>query len=256
MKSSFLSLLCSKIAKPKVLICSSYNTPFSPLTDLVAVLWMYSETFTTFLNCEDQNCSSIQGLSCRCEVPWQIETDLKRIGGNVEHEDVISSLDFQSVFVLGNALTQIQDLVKLHEVFTGPALKPVKVFLEGPLFSLLSVVKMTPFCVFLEINVLQEQTEDGNVIVCMEVHSIQKSVASVKPEVCRKKDKDDHLTNRDRDKAEAFNAFFAFVFNADDGPRRSQCPELEDHDCENEQFPVDPEIVWDVLLQLDPYRSM
>ncbi|KAJ7415481.1 hypothetical protein WISP_78132 [Willisornis vidua] len=35
-----------------------------------------------------------------------------------------------------------------------------------------------------------------------------------------------------------------------------QCPELEDHDCTNEQFPVNPEIFWDVLLQLDPYKSM
>ncbi|KAJ7410017.1 LINE-1 reverse transcriptase [Willisornis vidua] len=41
-----------------------------------------------------------------------------------------------------------------------------------------------------------------------------------------------------------------------DGPRRSQYPELEDHDCENDQLSVNPEIVWDLLLQLDPYKSM
>ncbi|KAF4787883.1 hypothetical protein TURU_165046 [Turdus rufiventris] len=33
-------------------------------------------------------------------------------------------------------------------------------------------------------------------------------------------------------------------------------PELEIHDCKNYQFPADPEIVWDLLLQLGPYRSM
>lgn len=36
---------------------------------------------------------------------------------------------------------------------------------------------------FLEINILQEQRADGKVIVCMEVDSIQKSVASVKAKV-------------------------------------------------------------------------
>ncbi|KAJ7419199.1 hypothetical protein WISP_55348 [Willisornis vidua] len=69
------------------------------------------------------------------------------------------------------------------------------------------------------------------------------------------RDEDGHLTHRDRDKAEVFNAFFASVCNMDDGPRGSQCPGLEDHDCENDQFPVDPEIVWDLLLELDPYKS-
>ncbi|KAJ7424043.1 hypothetical protein WISP_30579 [Willisornis vidua] len=43
--------------------------------------------------------------------------------------------------------------------------------------------------------------------------------------------------------------------NQDDRPRGSQCPELEDHDCKNDQLPVNPEIVQDLLLQLDPYKS-
>ncbi|KAJ7406026.1 hypothetical protein WISP_136303 [Willisornis vidua] len=58
------------------------------------------------------------------------------------------------------------------------------------------------------------------------------------------------------EKAEVFNAFFSSVFNMDEGPRRPQCPELEDHDCENYQLPVNPEIVQDLLLQLDPYKCM
>ncbi|KAJ7414954.1 RNA-directed DNA polymerase from mobile element jockey-like [Pitangus sulphuratus] len=69
-------------------------------------------------------------------------------------------------------------------------------------------------------------------------------------------DKDGHLRNRDIDKAEVFNAFSVSVFNVDDRLRVSQCPELEDHNCKNDQLPVDSAIVQDLLLQMDPYRSM
>ncbi|KAF4799312.1 hypothetical protein TURU_055753 [Turdus rufiventris] len=62
-------------------------------------------------------------------------------------------------------------------------------------------------------------------------------------------------THRDRDKAE-FNSFFAFNFSMDDEPRGSQCPDLEDHDCKNDQLPVDYETVQELLLQLYPYKSM
>ncbi|KAF4801325.1 hypothetical protein TURU_035909 [Turdus rufiventris] len=48
---------------------------------------------------------------------------------------------------------------------------------------------------------------------------------------------------------------YLLVFSADDRPR-SQCPELEDRDFVNDQLPTDPEIVQDLLLQLDPYKSM
>ncbi|KAJ7423050.1 hypothetical protein BTVI_11157 [Pitangus sulphuratus] len=46
------------------------------------------------------------------------------------------------------------------------------------------------------------------------------------------------------------------AFVGDDRPRGSQCPELEDHDWENDQLPVNPEIVQDLLLELDPCKSM
>ncbi|KAJ7421151.1 RNA-directed DNA polymerase from mobile element jockey [Willisornis vidua] len=42
----------------------------------------------------------------------------------------------------------------------------------------------------------------------------------------------------------------------ENGPRRSYFPGLEDHDSENDQLPVKPEIVQDLLLQLDPYKSV
>ncbi|KAF4789422.1 hypothetical protein TURU_151347 [Turdus rufiventris] len=66
-------------------------------------------------------------------------------------------------------------------------------------------------------------------------------------------EQDGHLTNRDRDKAEVLMTFFASVFNMDDGSRKSQYP---DHDCKNDQIPVDPKIVHKLLLQLDPYKSL
>ncbi|KAJ7395326.1 hypothetical protein BTVI_155997 [Pitangus sulphuratus] len=53
-----------------------------------------------------------------------------------------------------------------------------------------------------------------------------------------------------------FNAFFASVFNMDDRPGGSQCRELEDHDCENDQQPAHPKTVGDLLLQLEPCKSM
>ncbi|KAJ7428077.1 hypothetical protein BTVI_01329 [Pitangus sulphuratus] len=53
-----------------------------------------------------------------------------------------------------------------------------------------------------------------------------------------------------------FNAFFVSVFNNNDGLRGSPCPELEDHDCDNDKLTVDPELVENLLLQLHPYNSM
>ncbi|KAF4795426.1 hypothetical protein TURU_093430 [Turdus rufiventris] len=68
-------------------------------------------------------------------------------------------------------------------------------------------------------------------------------------------DEDGHLTNRDMDRAEVLNAFFVSVLNTDDAKGVS-APELEDHDYENDQVPVNPEIVYYLLFQLNPYRSM
>jgi len=39
-----------------------------------------------------------------------------------------------------------------------------------------------------------------------------------------------HLTNRDIDKGEMFNAFFASVFNTSVGPQHTSTPVLEDRD--------------------------
>ncbi|KAJ7415251.1 hypothetical protein BTVI_38860 [Pitangus sulphuratus] len=59
-------------------------------------------------------------------------------------------------------------------------------------------------------------------------------------------------------KSKSFSQDLANNFSKgiDYGTRGSQCPELEDCDCENDQLPVDPEIVKDLLLHLDLYKSM
>lgn len=46
-----------------------------------------------------------------------------------------------------------------------------------------------------------------------------------------------HLTNRDNDKAEAF-IIFASVFNNTGRPWAAQSPELEGHECRNNDFPL------------------
>lgn len=38
--------------------------------------------------------------------------------------------------------------------------------------------------------------------------------------------------------AEVFNAFFASLFKTDDQARGSQCPELDKHDCDNDELPI------------------
>ncbi|GAB0179901.1 hypothetical protein GRJ2_000455400 [Grus japonensis] len=66
-----------------------------------------------------------------------------------------------------------------------------------------------------------------------------------------------HLTNRDEEKVEAFNAIFASVFNNTDRSWAAQFPESEDHKCGNSGFPfVDAENVREQLYQLNVHKSM
>ena len=65
-----------------------------------------------------------------------------------------------------------------------------------------------------------------------------------------------NLTNRDVDKAEVFKCILCLSLQLGEWVMEASSPELEIHDCKNYQFPADPEIVWDLLLQLGPYRSM
>ncbi|GAB0195083.1 mitochondrial enolase superfamily member 1 [Grus japonensis] len=68
---------------------------------------------------------------------------------------------------------------------------------------------------------------------------------------------DGHLTNRDEEKAEAFNAYFGSVFNNADRAWAALFTESEDHKCGNSDFPfVDTEIVRDQLYQLNVHKSM
>ncbi|KAK4816487.1 hypothetical protein QYF61_017239 [Mycteria americana] len=69
--------------------------------------------------------------------------------------------------------------------------------------------------------------------------------------------KDGHLTNRDEEKAEAFNAFLACVFNNTDRLWAAWSPESEDHEGGNSDFPfVNTETVRDQLRQLNVHKSM
>ena len=69
-------------------------------------------------------------------------------------------------------------------------------------------------------------------------------------------DGEGHLTDKDIGKAKMFNAFFASVFNAKDGLQDPGCPELENRDSGNDKRPTDPQSVCDLLLHLDPFKSM
>ncbi|KAK4828562.1 hypothetical protein QYF61_027531 [Mycteria americana] len=65
-----------------------------------------------------------------------------------------------------------------------------------------------------------------------------------------------HLKNRDVDKAEMFNAFFTSVFNTNDGPGDPWSPALEDCDWGDDELPAYPELLQDLLLQLDAHKFM
>ncbi|PKU46017.1 rna-directed dna polymerase from mobile element jockey-like [Limosa lapponica baueri] len=65
-----------------------------------------------------------------------------------------------------------------------------------------------------------------------------------------------HLTNRDIDKAEKINGFFASVFNTNDGPGTPRNPGLGNCDWGNDKLPVNSELVQDLVLQLDADKSM
>ena len=64
------------------------------------------------------------------------------------------------------------------------------------------------------------------------VNSKRRSKANIGPILVE----DGPLTNRDEEKAEAFNAVFASVFNNTDRPWAAQSPELEDYECGNSDF--------------------
>lgn len=65
-----------------------------------------------------------------------------------------------------------------------------------------------------------------------------------------------NLINTGLDKAETFNSFFTPVYNTIDRLKGSQDPEPEDCDCKNYQLPADHEIMWNLLIQLDPAEAL
>lgn len=68
---------------------------------------------------------------------------------------------------------------------------------------------------------------------------------------------DGHLTNRDEEKAEAFNVILASVFNNTGRPWTARSSRLEDAECGNSDFPfMDTEIVGNQLYQLKVHKSV
>lgn len=69
-------------------------------------------------------------------------------------------------------------------------------------------------------------------------------------------DEIDHLTNRKEDKAETFNAFFAFKTH--DGFRDKQSPGLEDCDWDSGTFPMALNLygIFNNLMPLSPQSLM
>ena len=59
-------------------------------------------------------------------------------------------------------------------------------------------------------------------------------------------DGDGLLTNRGM-----FNAFFAFVFNPDNGLWDPSCPELEDRESRNDKLPANTDLACNLLLQVE-----
>ncbi|KAJ7421813.1 hypothetical protein WISP_41002 [Willisornis vidua] len=69
-------------------------------------------------------------------------------------------------------------------------------------------------------------------------------------------DEHNHLTNKDKVKAETLNDFLLSVSNTSGVLWDTPSPELGNYECENEKLPEKPELQWDLLVQLDPYKSM
>lgn len=65
-----------------------------------------------------------------------------------------------------------------------------------------------------------------------------------------------HLTNWDVYKAERFKAFFAPIYNSNNGSWASAPGELEDDDRRKYKLPVNSELACDLVIQLDVHKCM
>ncbi|TRZ08540.1 hypothetical protein HGM15179_018565 [Zosterops borbonicus] len=167
----------------------------------------------------------------------------------------------QSVCTSRVALSQVQNLeitlVKLHMVGDFPAFSFIEVPVQGlPVFKegLESEVAIGGHLGHSDHEAIEFKISGERRKSASKTSTLSMRRGDFK--LLRELDEDDHLTNRNMDKADVFNTFFASVVSADDRPRGSQCPEWGDPGCGNDKCPVNPELVRELLLQLDSDKSM
>ncbi|CAM9606029.1 unnamed protein product, partial [Bubo scandiacus] len=118
-----LSLLFSRLNNPRSLSCSSYDMCSRPFTSFVALLWTRSSNSLSFLyhTCLDAGLDMVGFLGCKCTLLAHSQCSIHKYLQVLLCRAALNPLIAQTVFVLGIALTQVQDLalglVEFHEFY-------------------------------------------------------------------------------------------------------------------------------------------
>ncbi|KAK4827407.1 hypothetical protein QYF61_017837 [Mycteria americana] len=135
------SLLFSRLNNPNSLSLPSQERCSSPLIIFVALLWTHSNRSMSFYagglraECSTPAQDTVGFLGCKCTLPGHVDLLINQHPQVLLLRVALNPFSAWPVFVFGIAPTHVQDLelglVELHEVRTGPLLKPVKVPLDG-----------------------------------------------------------------------------------------------------------------------------
>ncbi|KAK4821092.1 hypothetical protein QYF61_013420 [Mycteria americana] len=132
--------------------------PLDSLQQLHVLLMLGAPELNTVLQ------DTVGFLGCKCTLPGHVELLINQHPQVILLRAALNPFSTQPVFVLGIAPTHVQDLalglVELHEVCTGPPLKPVKVSLDG-ILSLQCVNHST------QLGIISKLAEDGHVATQM-----------------------------------------------------------------------------------------
>lgn len=107
-----LSLLFSKIDKPKVLRWSSKDIPSSPFTSFIALLWTQSRTFTSSLKGGAQNATQYSG--------WGRT--------NAEHSSIITSCPAEWALLWPQQVMKVEKIGKFSWTTTWTQYTPLGIF--------------------------------------------------------------------------------------------------------------------------------